>query len=108
MSSSFFALSTATASTKRNPIAVGGVVAAPATYLTGLKTLPLMPITDEIILRYAIQSPKELQVTYIEGVVDIEEGDVLVIGTAEYMVRAASPWPAYYYTEAIVEEQVGT
>lgn len=108
MSASFFSMSTTTASTKRNPVASGIIIAAPATYLTGLKILPLMPVSDEIIQRYLLQSPKELLVTYVEGVVDIEEGDVFVVGTSEYVVRAASPWPAYNFTEAIVEEKVGS
>lgn len=107
-SRSFQWLSDTQASTKRNPAAVAGVVAAPATYLTGLELLPIMPVSDDIRLRYTIESPREAYVTYIQGVVDIVEGDILVVDSVSYPVRAASPWPAHNYTEVIVDKVVGT
>jgi len=67
-----------------------------------------MPVTDEIVQRYSLKSPGETYVTFIEGVHDILEGDIMVIGSDEFKVKGSSPWPAHNYTEVVMDKVVGT
>jgi hypothetical protein len=106
-SKTFAHMQTQTASTKRSPAAVGNVIGAPVEYLTGLSVLPLMPVTDDIVKRYSLESPRQAFVTYVLGTIDILEGDILVIDAVEHPVRAASAWPAHDYVEVIVDRVVG-
>jgi hypothetical protein len=108
MTASFTRMANVTASTKRNPAAVGGKIGLPATYLTGLKILPLMPVSKEIIERYQLKSPRKSFVTYTEGAPDIAEGDKLVIASIEYGIVAATPWPTdQAFFELVVEKVIG-
>lgn len=107
-SASFARFATTSASTKRNPAAAAGTVGVPATYLSGLLIVPLMPVSQEIIERYQLKSPRKSFVTFVEGAPDIAEGDVLVVSTAEYKVVGAEPWPgdqAFY--QLVVEKVIG-
>jgi hypothetical protein len=97
------------ASTLRNPsVATSGVTLDPVTYLADVLVLPLMPVTDDIVKRYALSSPREAFVTYAVGNPDILEGDILVVDGSQYPVRAASPWEPHTYIEVIVDRVVGT
>ncbi len=96
-SGSFARLATATASTKRNPAAVGGKVGSPVANLTGLKIVPPLPVSSEVAGRFQINSPRESKVTYIDAIADVlpdvREGDQLIVGSTTYLVQAASEWP---------------
>ena len=67
-----------------------------------------MPITDDIRLKYSIESPRESLVAYILGSPDILEGDILVVGGIEYPIRAVGSWTPHEYLEVIVDKVVGT
>ena len=99
-------MATTTASTKRNPAASGGKIAAPAAYLTGLAILPLMPVDAKTAERYQLRSPRESKQTFVSGSPDIVEGDRLVIGATEYAVEAVGEWAGADadYVQVFVEE----
>lgn len=103
MTASFARMATATASTKRNPAAVGGKRGAPVAHLASLDILPLMPVSAQIADYYRLNSPRESYVTYTAGAVDVLEGDVMTVAAVDYRVEAASPWPGdNAYTEIIL------
>ena len=92
MGASFQKLATVTCGTKRNPDPVSGIVTAPVTNLSGVKCLPLDPVSAEIATRLELDTPHEVLQTMIEGGEDIVEGDVLTVGSAEYNIRAVEDW----------------
>lgn len=109
MSASFARLATVSAETLRNPPAVGGKIGAPASNLTALKILALMPVSPEIAQLYRLNSPREAYVTYTQGSPDVLEGDVLVIGAASYRIRGVGPWLTdRNFLEIIVEQIKGS
>jgi hypothetical protein len=100
---SFRLMATATYATKRNAT-TSGVTTKAASKLTGVKGTPLMPVTPEIIERYQIQSPRQTFVVYVEGTLDILNGDILVFESVDYPVRGIGPWPTdKAFLETIVE-----
>lgn len=102
---SFEAIADTTASTKRNPAAVGGVIASPQTKLTGLAIVSPLPINDEKIIElYQLKSPRKSFLTYVESGKDIEEGDLLLIGTETYIIKAIAKWGDI---DQLVLEKVG-
>ena len=102
-------LASVSASTKRNPAPVGGKIGSPTTNLTGLSVLSPMPVTPEIKEIYEIKSPRETFVTYIEGSPDIVEGDILVISSTEYHIKAVGGWKASpAFLELIIELPKGS
>jgi hypothetical protein len=109
--SSFERLATVSASTKRASIS-GGKRGAPSEYLTGLSITPLDPADPatraEIQHRLGLETPLELLQTFINGAVDVKEGDVLVVGSNEYPIKAVGGWAAGAsapaYRRLIVEE----
>lgn len=92
MSKSFQKLASVTCGTKRPPTSVDGVRGAPATKLSGLKCLPLDPVTAELSVRLELDTPHELLQTMIEGGPDIKENDVLTVGSDEYVIRSVADW----------------
>lgn len=64
---SFLKLATVTASTKRSPAIASGKRGSPATNLTGLKCLPLDPVSPEIQRRLGLDTPNELLQTYVSN-----------------------------------------
>lgn len=108
ISRSFQMMQTVSATTKRTPAKVDGVISDPIVYLTDLEVLPLMPVSGDIALRYALKSPRESMVTYILDTYDILEGDVLVVAGVEYPIHAVGSWPAHEYLEIIVDKVIGT
>ena len=81
-----------TASTKRAPTMSGGLRGAAVTHLTGLVISSLDPVTPEIALRVATNAPHELLQVFVEGSVDVKEGDILVVATKEYPIRSCAEW----------------
>ena len=95
-------------STKRATF-TGGKRGKPSTNLTGLKCTPLDPLTAEVAQRSTLNSPIEGWIAYIDGALDIKNGDVLVIGSNEYEIRAIGDYSNWgnsrtNWKELIVEE----
>ena len=82
-----------TASTKRNPAASGGKIAAPVAKLTSVAIATLRPVSAEIAEYYRLRSPREAFLTFAVGSPDILEGDLLTVGGVEYNVHVAQSWP---------------
>lgn len=102
-SPSFTRMATVTASTKRN--AAGTKITGPVAKLTALSILPLMPLDNEIIERYRLESPRAPFVTYTQGAPDIIKGDVLTVSAVDYQVLGAGPWPTdRSYIEIVVDK----
>lgn len=82
-----------TVSIKRPPSVSGGRRGTPQVHLEDIKCTPLDPISEEIALREALESPYELVQAFIKGNYDIREGDILVLSTGtEYPIRAVGDW----------------
>ena len=62
--SSFAAMASVSASTKRATLA-NNKRGTPSTYLTGLKCTPLDPVTQDIVERLALESPIRMLETFI-------------------------------------------
>ena len=90
--STFGLLATVTASTKRAPAISSGKRGAAETNLSSLKCMPLDPIDPEIRRTLTLNTPHELLQTAVEGGLDIKEGDILVVGSSEYPIRAVGDW----------------
>lgn len=91
-SGSFAKLATVTASTKRPPAIVSGKRGAPAVSVASLVCTPLDPVDAELRQRLALDTPHELLQCFIDNGVDVVEGDLLVVGSTEYPVRAVGDW----------------
>ncbi|GIK42444.1 MAG: hypothetical protein BroJett011_62770 [Chloroflexota bacterium] len=92
MSKAFERQATVTASTKRSPNVSGGKRGAPATNIATLACTPLDPVQPEIAFRQGLENPFELLETFVDGGLDIREGDILVVGSTEYAIKAAAEW----------------
>ena len=104
-SPSFARFATTLASTKRSPEAVGGKIGAPEPKLLGLSIAPLMPVDPETAAGLPLNSPRESKQTFVEGVLDIMEGDWLVVGGTEYAIRSVAEWPGdEAFLHLVVEE----
>lgn len=82
---------TKTAQTKRAAM-VNGMRGTPTTYLASVSISPLDPVSSEIAMRVAGKAPHELLQTFVEGAVDVREGDVLVVDGKEYPIRSCAEW----------------
>jgi len=91
-SGSFARLATVTASTKRPPAISSGKRGAPAENVASLVCTPLDPVDAELRQRLALDTPHALLQTFVDNGVDIAEGDLLVVGSTEYPIRAAGDW----------------
>jgi len=89
---SFDEMATVTASTKRSAGIVDGLEAGYVENIASLKCLPLDPISPELSLGIEGLGWRETLQTYTEGGLDIVEGDLLVVGSTEYPVRAVAEW----------------
>jgi hypothetical protein len=83
---------TETASTKRPPAISSGKRGTPATKISSLKCTPLDPVDPELRQRLAINTPHELLQTFVNGGLDILEGDFLVYGATDYPIRSCAEW----------------
>lgn len=90
--STFSLFATVTASTKRAPDPSGGKRGAATTNLSTLKCLPLDPLSPEIAHTLGVEAPHEMLQTFVEGGLDIVEGDRLVVDSTEYRIRAVGEW----------------
>lgn len=97
--SSFSRLATVTASTKRSGGIVSGLEVGYVTHIASLKCLPLDPITVERKGGHSVMVSgveglgwHEVLQTSTEGGLDIIEGDLLVVGSVEYPIRAVANW----------------
>lgn len=95
--SSFERLSTVSASTKRASVS-SGKRGTPTTNLSGLSITPLdaadPAVRGELQERLGLETPFALLQTFVNGSPDIREGDVLVVGSSEYPIRAVTDWAA--------------
>jgi len=93
----------------RSPAMAAGKVGVPVLHLSNIPILPLMPVTPEILELYELSSPREKYVTYVQNSVDIQEGDVLVVDSLQFLVKAVGPWlDPRPYLEIVIELVVGT
>lgn len=91
-SAGFTRFATVTASTKRPPAVAGGKRGVPVTQIVSLSCLPLDPVDPELRERLGLETAHELLQTFAQGGLDIQEGDVLVVGSTEYPIRAVADW----------------
>jgi hypothetical protein len=90
---SFAKLATISATTKRPPAVTSGQRGAPVAYLTdAFACTPLDPVTSEISMDVGLDTPHEVLQTTVDAALDIKEGDVLVVGSDEYWIRATEDW----------------
>lgn len=103
---SFDKLATVTASTKRSPAISDGKRGAKAEEIASLSCTPLDPIDAEVRTRFGLDGPHEVLQTFTHGGLDIREGDVLVVGSEEYPIKAVGEWTwrGTEYKHLIVEE----
>jgi hypothetical protein len=94
MSKSFARAANVTASTKRPPSISGGKRGTPATNISSLACTPLDPVDPELRQRLGLDTPHELLQTLVDTALDIKEGDILVVGSAEYPIKAVGDWAA--------------
>lgn len=103
--SSFSKQATVTASTKRATLS-GGKKGTPTTFISSFKCTPLDPVDAEVQQRLQLQGGHEVLQTFVEGSIDIKEGDVLVVGEVEYPIRAVGnwTWKSTVYRHLVIEE----
>ena len=92
MSRAFGRFATVSASTKRPPAKASGKRGAPTENLASLTCTPLDPVDSEIRQRFGFTGPMELLQTFVQGGLDILEGDILVVSSTEYPIRALGEW----------------
>lgn len=90
--SGFDLMAIVSASTKRPPAISSGKRGAPATNVASLSCTSLDPVDPELRQRLALDTPHELLQTFVDNGVDIAEGDLLVVGSKEYPIRAVGDW----------------
>ncbi len=84
-------MTTVEASTKRTPAISGGKRGAPVTQVASLRCTPLDPVDAELRQRLGLSTPMELLQVFTAET-DVREGDVLVVGSTEYPIRACEEW----------------
>ena len=109
VSIAFRRMAMVTASTKRRPAVSGGLVGSAATEISSLKCTPLDPVDPELRQRIPnVAASQELLQTFVQGGLDIQEGDLLVVGSTEYPIRACGDWywphDAADYVALVVED----
>ena len=68
-----------TASTKRNPDPVNGVVGPAVTKLSSVTlSFTPFPVSPDIAAEYRLETPRKTYVTGVFGFPDIKEGDILI------------------------------
>lgn len=101
----FSRLATQIASVKRAALSAGlGTV--PVTVLTNLPCAPLDPVNAETRTRLQLDAAYEIWQTAFDSAYDIRKGDLLVIASTEYPVRAVESytWRAGTYLRVFVEK----
>lgn len=104
----FTRMATVTASTKRPPAISSGIRGAATANLSSLACFPLDPLDPELRARLGIDTPHELLQTFVQGGLDIVEGDLLTVSSVDYPIRAVEEWywphDSANYLRLIVEE----
>jgi len=94
-SASMTRLLNTTVSTKRAAV-VSGKRGTPVTYLTGVKCMPIDPVsvgeTRERLASMGLDAPIALYQTVTSDTNDIEKGDILTSGAIDYNVRDTEAW----------------
>ena len=85
---SFAYFTTIRAGTKR-----AGLTSGYATNLVELKCTPLTPVNAETINRLSLKTPHTVSETFFQGNPDIKKGDLLVVDSVEYPIKAVEQWP---------------
>jgi hypothetical protein len=99
-----------TASTKRAPAIAGGKRGTAVTQVASLRCTPLDPVdsalSSELRQRLALNTPHLLLQTFVEANLDIERGDILVVGSEEYPIRSCAEWGwrGTVYRHLVVED----
>lgn len=89
---SFDRMATVTASTKRVGAIVNGLTPAAVENIASLKCTPLDPVDPNVSQGVEGLSFREILQTFVQGGLDIKEGDLLVVGSTEYPIRAVGDW----------------
>ena len=95
MTSTFRLFATVTASTKRPPAISSGKRGVAATNIASLQCTPLDPVDSvdpEIRQRLMLNTPHEILQAFVEGGLDIVEGDILTVSSVDYPIRAVGQW----------------
>lgn len=102
----FGKLATVTAQTKRAPAISGGKRGEMEFHLANFKCTPLDVVDAELRQRLTLDTPHELLQTFVDGNLDIREGDLLVVGGKEYPIRAVADWTwrGSVYRHLVVED----
>ena len=107
-SKTFTLMATVTASTKRPPAISGSKRGTPVANITSLVCFPLDPVDSEVRARMGTQGPMELLQTFTQGGLDIQEGDLLVVSSTEYIIRSVGNWTwpldSADYLHLVIEE----
>jgi len=89
----FTLMASTTASTKRRAVAdANGWFAAPATSVASLKCTPIDAMSPELTVSAGLGAPFTIYQTFVQSGLDIIAGDVLVVGSQEYDIRATEPY----------------
>ena len=88
----FTLMATVTGSTKRTPAVSSGKFGVAVENIASLKCFPLDPVSAEIATRMGLDTPLELLQTFVEGGLDIVEGDILTVAGKDYPIKAVSDW----------------
>lgn len=96
-----------TASTKRNPAPSSGIVGAAVTKLASVTLVySPFPADPETVEKYHLKTPRKTYVTDIQSAVDIEEGDIMTVGSTEYKVVVVMKWTEpVNHTKLLLEKQ---
>ena len=107
MSATFNRLLKVTAYTKRAPAIASGKRGAAVPYLVSVLVTPLDPVDETIQRRYSTNAAIDLRQCFTRPGVDIQAGDLLVVGSVEYAIRSVGSWVWMdeSYLHLIVEEQ---
>ena len=106
-------LATVTASTKRRPAAVSGLIGDPETNIATLPITPFQSVSAELALEANIRDAREAKLChcFTDGngdLYDVQEGDVLIVTSIEYTVRSVAEYNRPddgSYSRLIVEER---
>jgi hypothetical protein len=118
VTASFDKLASKTATTQRRKADGTGLEAN----LSGLKILPLMPVSAETAEAFGLASPRESKETYtrkhahtdggvpVDQLPDVVESDRLTVDAATYIVKAVGEWNdgTYDYRHLLMEQVKGT
>lgn len=107
-SSSYAQVLTETATTKRSPGEVAGVVGAMVQNLASLACSELFPVDASLVDRVPQLAQYAVIWEVYTEIADVVVGDRLVLNGSEYPIRVMEKWPwrgsEAYYLRLVVEE----